>query len=375
MRIHQFTPFTSTGPKGPVRPVAPSCVGRPRPMTPASASASAGQQASSAGSSSSDSTPAASGSSSNNNKPQAWAPPTGILKINPALLQAGGLDVSREGPQARASFEGHLNSLFLPVNLDHPGIRVLNIDPPVLTVEGFLTPLECDDIVRTATDSGLMRQSGVGVGGYQLKDSGDVRTSSTLAATTEVLAQQPALSAALHVMLSRARCLLRGPLPPEGPAAFSRPSQPGQAAFELPQVARYQPGQHFLTHEDAFPSSVVASKGYQRRATLLLYLNDCGEGGSTKFDILDIAVQPRKGTALLFFPAFSNGVPDRRTLHTATDAVTEKWVTQLWLSVGVRTQQQQQQLPAYVRGTRSGGPPGPKGRKRGVPPQRINTKI
>lgn len=34
-------------------------------------------------------------------------------------------------------------------------------------------------------------------------------------------------------------------------------------------------------------------------------------GGATKFDVLDIAVQPRKGKALLFFPAFSNGINDR----------------------------------------------------------------
>ncbi|EFJ42400.1 hypothetical protein VOLCADRAFT_107241 [Volvox carteri f. nagariensis] len=290
--------------------------------------------------------PAASSSTSGGigtSKPQAWAPPNGILKINPALLQAGGLDVSREGPQARASFEGHLSSLFLPVNLDHPGLRVLNIDPPVITVEGFLSAPECDGIVRSAADSGLMKQSGVGVSGYQVKDTENVRTSSTLAATAE----------------------------------------PGQTAFELPQVARYQPGQHFLTHEDAFPAAVVGSKGYQRRATLLVYLNDCEQGGATKFDILDIAVQPRKGTALLFFPAFANGMPDRRTLHTAQDAVSEKWVTQLWLSCGVRTSVQQQSggpggVPGFVRGTRGtggGAPPVPKGRKRGVPPQRINTKI
>ncbi len=39
-------------------------------------------------------------------------------------------------------------------------------------------------------------------------------------------------------------------------------------------------GQHFLTHEDAFPFEVATAKGYQRRATLLVYLNDCPEGES-----------------------------------------------------------------------------------------------
>ena len=33
-------------------------------------------------------------------------------------------------------------------------------------------------------------------------------------------------------------------------------------------------GQHFLAHEDAFPVNTALEKGYQRRATLLCYLND-----------------------------------------------------------------------------------------------------
>ena len=48
------------------------------------------------------------------------------------------------------------------------------------------------------------------------------------------------------------------------------------------QVAHYQPGQHFLSHEDAFPRDITVKKGYQRRATLLCYLNDVPVGGQTK---------------------------------------------------------------------------------------------
>ncbi|GIL52405.1 hypothetical protein Vafri_8289 [Volvox africanus] len=233
MRIQHAQPFTLAAPRSMRHFISCPLIRNHRSNTVA---ATSGEQAASSSSSSSGSS-----KSSGASKQQAWAPPSGILKINPALLQAGGLDVSREGPQARASFEGHLTSLFVPVNLDHPGLRVLNIDPPVITVDGFMDPHECDDIIRTATESGLMRQSGLGVGGYQVKDLENVRTSSTLAATTEVLSQHQQLSSALNVMLSRARGLLRGPLPAEGHAAFSRPSQPGQVAFELPQVARYQP--------------------------------------------------------------------------------------------------------------------------------------
>jgi collagen type III alpha len=52
--------------------------------------------------------------------------------------------------------------------------------------------------------------------------------------------------------------------------------------------------------------------GFNRHATLLVYLNDVQQGGRTCFDHLGIAVQPQQGKALLFFPAYSDGRPDER---------------------------------------------------------------
>jgi hypothetical protein len=37
---------------------------------------------------------------------------------------------------------------------------------------------------------------------------------------------------------------------------------------------RYTTGQHFLAHEDGFPPLLANANGFQRHATLLLYLND-----------------------------------------------------------------------------------------------------
>eukprot|EP00889_Picochlorum_renovo_P002639 jgi/Picre1/29669/NNA_005052.t1 len=85
-----------------------------------------------------------------------------------------------------------------------------------------------------------------------------------------------------------------------------------QYCFEALQAAEYQQGQHFLEHEDAFPVS----------------------GGETTFSHLNISVKPRGGSALIFFPSFSDGTPDHRTLHIATDAEDVKWVTQQWISRG-----------------------------------------
>jgi collagen type III alpha len=122
-------------------------------------------------------------------------------------------------------------------------------------------------------------------------------------------------------------------------------------------------------------------------------LSGAVQGGATRFDMLDLAVQPEAGKALLFFPAFADGTADARqllidpacllamlcwqclhagvqggahssdvllllgwqlepcrggscdpvaclhgccrTLHTAEDAVDTKWVTQQWVARGL----------------------------------------
>lgn len=79
-----------------------------------------------------------------------------------------------------------------------------------------------------------------------------------------------------------------------------------------PLAAACTAGQHFLSHEDGFPSAIALDKGYQRRATLLIYLNDVPQGGQTQFDHLGFGVQPQRGKALLFFPSFSGGKSDAR---------------------------------------------------------------
>ena len=41
-------------------------------------------------------------------------------------------------------------------------------------------------------------------------------------------------------------------------------------------------------------------------------------------------VRPKKGRALLFFPAFVDGSMDRQTLHAALPAEDVKYVCQIW---------------------------------------------
>jgi len=54
-------------------------------------------------------------------------------------------------------------------------------------------------------------------------------------------------------------------------------------------------------------------------------------GGGTRFNMLGIQVIPRKGTALIFFPTFTDGTIDTNSLHEALPAEERKFVCQVWI--------------------------------------------
>lgn len=135
-----------------------------------------------------------------------------------------------------------LRSGFMPVNIDHPGLRIMNIDPPVLTIDEFLPAATCDALVAAAAATGSLAPSKVGGAGDV---PADMRTSSTLAITQSALKQHPALQQPLEQLLSAAARLVA--LGTDGQQLMARlctpPSSSSQICPELPQVARYQPGE------------------------------------------------------------------------------------------------------------------------------------
>lgn len=198
-------------------------------------------------------------------------------------------------------------------------LEVLYEDPPVLYVPDFWPADACRELIQATTRSGLLRQSHCTEDGVRVQG---LRTSSSAVLRPQVLRRFSPSAAGLARRLHRD---LGGAL---GLGAGEVPL--AELTCEYPQVVRYERGQHFAPHEDAFPWSQVRRTHYQRRATLLVYLNDVAEGGCTTFARLDLRVRPRRGAALLFFPAFADGRPDARTRHEAEEAVGEKWIAQVW---------------------------------------------
>eukprot|EP00793_Prasinoderma_coloniale_P005413 PRCOL_00004821-RA len=211
------------------------------------------------------------------------------------------------------------------------------LDPPVLSFDGFADASVCAAVADAAAASGALVRSRVGAGEFgATSENVSRRTSSSVLVNADVAAEHPQLGAAVDELQALGRTAL------VGGGGWTTPGvlpPPGAFCYETTQLARYEPGQHFLEHEDAFPVHDARAQGFQRRATLLVYLNTPeGGGGTTRFEKVGCEVSPREGRALLFFPARGGelaGAPDARTLHTATDAGGEKWIAQLWVGWGM----------------------------------------
>jgi hypothetical protein len=45
-------------------------------------------------------------------------------------------------------------SAFTPLDLDTPGVTVLHLDPPILTMDNFMSAEECADLIAAAEATG-----------------------------------------------------------------------------------------------------------------------------------------------------------------------------------------------------------------------------
>jgi len=232
----------------------------------------------------------------------------------------------------------------------------LHVDPPVLIVDNFLTEPECDDIMRIT-----ISPPPAGVGRVirlesRLSESNKANNEGTavrLSTTWYVRYGSPQVAPLLRSLLQ----LL--------------PDIQLEQTEEV-QLVRYMgEGQGFGWHEDALSMEEATPEvGGQRIATLLVYLDECQNGsGRTLFrhlrgkDNKRLGVSPKKGRAMLFFPAitqantaaltatlteddgafgnlyFDNTRADHRTTHAGEPPGNngQKHIAQLWIHSGKHT--------------------------------------
>ncbi|XP_061993286.1 probable prolyl 4-hydroxylase 9 [Rosa rugosa] len=96
-------------------------------------------------------------------------------------------------------------------------------------------------------------------------------------------------------------------------------------------VLRYEIGQKYNSHYDAFHPEEYGPQTSQRVVSFLLYLTDVEEGGETMFpyesglnldgkhdsqECMGLRVKPRRGDGLLFYSLFPNGSIDPVSLSS-----------------------------------------------------------
>ena len=239
-----------------------------------------------------------------------------LSKLPPHVLETGGLEPSTQSPQNQQAYLGSLAERFLPVDLSVRGLRVLNVDPPVFAIPDFVSGAEADALAKLAK------------GGTKL-----VRNAKTVDLSAKLPApmgeNMPALAQRLGELVEDAKKFVRcdgawlegSDLTRWAPVGgFTDPPPPGAFAFEMPALCHAAKSKTTDDLPDAFEREAANEKRYQRRALVRVFLTDPpaeaeaeaeAEGDSVskpemdreafgaKFVICDVAIAPRKGTAIV----------------------------------------------------------------------------
>lgn len=160
--------------------------------------------------------------------------PTTILRVSPDVVAQGGIDLAQESLANKEQLSDLLRGLFCPVNIEYPGLRVLNIDPPVLLVNDFIPATVCSDLITAASDQKSLKQSEMQTG----QQDTNYRTSSTLALTRDILTENSSIETNITEIHRRALDLILVGSSIVNPLLYCRPTKPGEFSFELPQLAR-----------------------------------------------------------------------------------------------------------------------------------------
>ncbi|CAM9756409.1 unnamed protein product, partial [Chrysoparadoxa australica] len=252
--------------------------------------------------------------------------PPRILETLQGVEEPGGAELTNEAVDKLRLLHGFANfPEAAEANAAFPGVRVLHWEPLVIGVEDFFTNEECDAFIAMSVEE-PSESSAL---------APHKQRSATLGTDAEARAQRTSTTWFHHFhrvpqLIAKASSLLG--------------LDPASEQWEEVQTVRYRTNERFTWHIDALPpASDLAAKGGQRIATLLVYLTTLQDngGGATLFrDLGPLRVQPKKGSALLFFPSAGgiDGCPlDMRTVHSgevvkSCEGQGDKWIAQqTWL--------------------------------------------
>ena len=103
------------------------------------------------------------------------------------------------------------------------------------------------------------------------------------------------------------------------------------------QVVKYEPNGYYKEHHDSCCDDTDACREFNkdgnRVVTMVIYLNDGFEGGTTRFPNLNKEFKPRKYSGVLFYPMNKNGDKcHEKSLHAGMPITSgEKYIANVWI--------------------------------------------
>jgi prolyl 4-hydroxylase len=191
--------------------------------------------------------------------------------------------------------------------------------PKIVTVSNFLSPEECDYLIRIASPQ-LARSTVVN----ELSNDGDEKIDFRRTSRGMFLMQYQRDK--LIQDIDKRLADLTG---------FPRENG------EIIQVLLYEKGAEYQPHYDFFDphssgGAAHLQRGGQRLATVIMYLNTPVSGGETTFPLAGVSITPVKGSAVLFYNCLPSGDVDYTALHGGAPVLAgEKWIATKWFRKGV----------------------------------------
>lgn len=195
--------------------------------------------------------------------------------------------------------------------------RIANIlitvrNPRIVLLDNFLTHEECDELIQSAQK--YLKKSMVIDDDKAVDVQNDARTSA-------------------GAMFKRGETELILTIEKRLADLCNWPLDHGEPI----QVLRYELNEEYRPHFDWFDPDKPGHRmrmvrGGQRVATVILYLSDVAEGGSTVFPKLGLEVRPHKGSALFFANLGSDGFPNEKSFHGGMPVIRGvKFIATKWM--------------------------------------------
>ena len=185
-----------------------------------------------------------------------------------------------------------------------------NDDPLILKINNFISDDHCDLILDDLKDKNFFKAEVIG-------DDGKIKISKGRSNKTFIVRDESIESINLFVNKLK-------------------------KAFELEykdltkiQIQKYSEKEEYLSHLDSHSKKFMDKESVsQRHVTFILYLNEVKKGGETYFPLLDLKIDPKKGSLIAFENCFKNTIYTHpKSLHGSKPIQSgEKYILNFWSS-------------------------------------------